>query len=49
MTLLEDERASVGSIAEQLGYADPSNFHRAFRRWMGVGPTEWREQRQKAR
>lgn len=42
LRLLEDE-LPIERIAEQLGYADPSNFNRAFRRWMGVGPSEWRK------
>lgn len=34
----------VEDIAGQLGYSDPSNFGRAFRRWTGMSPTAWREQ-----
>ncbi len=34
----------VDRIAEQLGYSDPSNFARAFRRWTGVSPSVWRTQ-----
>lgn len=39
----------VERIAEQLGYSDPSNFGRAFRRWTGVSPTAWRERSQAPR
>ena len=34
MTLLE--------VAYLLGFADPSNFFRAFRRWFGTTPGEYR-------
>lgn len=34
----------VEEIAGLLGYSDPSNFGRAFRRWTGLSPTAWREQ-----
>lgn len=36
---------SVDDIAAALGYSDPSNFGRAFRRWTGQSPTAWREGR----
>jgi AraC-like DNA-binding protein len=45
LALLEDPTQSIATIADLLGYADASNFNRAFRRWMGVAPTEWRESR----
>lgn len=32
----------VDLIAGQLGYSDPSNFGRAFRRWTGMSPSAWR-------
>lgn len=35
---------SIDEIAARLGYSDPSNFGRAFRRWTGMSPTAWREQ-----
>ncbi len=41
--MLEDGAIPIERIAAELGYADPSNFNRAFRRWMGVAPTAWRE------
>jgi AraC-like DNA-binding protein len=45
LALLDDESQTIGRIAELLGYADPSNFNRAFRRWMGVSPSDWRTKR----
>ena len=35
---------AVERIAVRLGYGDPSNFRRAFRRWMGVAPGAYRAQ-----
>ena len=32
----------IYTVAEQLGYADASSFHRAFRRWSGHAPVEFR-------
>ena len=29
-------------VAYDLGYADPPSFTRAFRRWAGMTPREWR-------
>lgn len=34
---------TVEEIASLLGYQDPSNFGRAFRRWTGLSPREFRE------
>ena len=34
--------ASVEEVAYILGYSDPANFRRAFRRWTGVPPTRFR-------
>lgn len=41
-TLLESTPLSVAGIAERLGYRDPANFTRAFRRWTGRCPSAWR-------
>jgi AraC-like DNA-binding protein len=39
--LLDPER-SIGEIAYRLGYANPSEFHRAFRDWRGIAPKQYR-------
>jgi AraC-like DNA-binding protein len=41
--MLRDPALPVVSVAWSLGYADASAFSRAFRRWSGVTPSEWRE------
>jgi AraC-like DNA-binding protein len=41
---LRDGNEPVDEIAVELGYSDPSNFARAFRRWMGVAPGRYRAQ-----
>ncbi|GIX31318.1 MAG: transcriptional regulator [Porticoccaceae bacterium] len=33
---------SVEGLAERLGYAEPSSFGRAFRRWTGLSPRQYR-------
>jgi len=40
--LLLNSDLAVSSIANQLGYSDPANFGRAFRRWFGVSPGQAR-------
>lgn len=41
--LLLEHRVPIGEVSYLLGYAEPTNFHRAFRRWTGRTPAEWRE------
>jgi len=40
--LLEGTRLSLAEIAATLDYSDPSAFTRAFKRWSGEPPTQWR-------
>jgi AraC-like DNA-binding protein len=40
--LLHDTRSPVSRIAASLGYDDPTVFTRAFRRWTGLSPREFR-------
>ena len=39
---LETSALSVQEIAERLGFSEPSAFHRAFKKWTGVAPGEYR-------
>lgn len=43
--LLAHSGHPVERIASMLGYGDPSNFGRAFRRWTGMSPSAWRGER----
>ena len=43
--LLLHSGLSVEQIGSELGYLDPSNFGRAFRRWTGQSPREYRTTR----
>ena len=40
--MLEKTSLSVGHIGTSLGYSRPSGFIRAFRRWSGTTPSQWR-------
>lgn len=40
--LLRDQRLSAVTVAERLGFSDPSAFHRSFRRWTGRSPGQFR-------
>lgn len=42
MAWLSETRRGVAEIATDLGYAEPSAFHRAFRQWTGRSPAAWR-------
>jgi AraC-like DNA-binding protein len=43
--MLENTALEVAQIAEALDYADASAFTRAFRRWSGTTPGQWRAER----
>jgi AraC-like DNA-binding protein len=45
--LLERTHMPASEIANQLGYSNPSAFTRAFQRWTGLGPAEWRASRRR--
>lgn len=38
LRLLDDRRVKIVDVALELGYSDPANFTRAFRRWTGRSP-----------
>jgi AraC-like DNA-binding protein len=42
---LADTTQTIAEIAHALGFAEPSAFHRAFRKWTGVRPTAYRGMR----
>jgi AraC-like DNA-binding protein len=41
--LLEDRTLAMYEVGFLLGYAEPTAFHRAFRRWRGMSPRRFRE------
>ncbi|AXQ27454.1 AraC family transcriptional regulator [Solimonas sp. K1W22B-7] len=43
MSLLMNPELPVERVAEQSGYADVRSFRRAFKRWTGVSPSEFRQ------
>lgn len=46
--LLENTTMNLSQIADSLGYADAANFTRAFKRWTGVSPSQFRNERREA-
>jgi len=40
---LQSSQLPVAEIAKSLGYSDPAHFTRAFRRWSGLSPTDFRK------
>ena len=46
LELLCQTRASIGEIAAQCGFQEPSAFHRAFKKWTGESPGRYRERAQ---
>jgi len=42
LALLRDDRLSIAEISARLGFADPSQFTRAMRRWSGAAPSQLR-------
>jgi AraC-like DNA-binding protein len=44
LALLKATDKPIDEIAHELGYSDPSNFGRAFRKWTGKSPTDVRNE-----
>ena len=45
LRMLAERRMPVARIACDVGFSEPSAFHRAFKRWTGLSPDAWRVQR----
>lgn len=45
---LQSTNWSIDEIAYMLDYSDPSNFGRAFRRWTGIAPSQYRQEKKNA-
>lgn len=45
LTLVAANERTISEIADRLGYSNVSNFERAFRRWTGCSPTQYRRAR----
>lgn len=43
IALLRKPQLSLERVATELGYADPANFTRAFKRWTGLTPSAFRD------
>ena len=43
-----DQQLSISEISYLLGFSEPANFTRAFRRWTGKAPSEYRDKRHTA-
>ncbi|MCY1187105.1 HTH-type transcriptional regulator VirS [compost metagenome] len=41
---LRQQQLPISELAPLLGYSEASAFSRAFRRWFGVSPRQWRQQ-----
>lgn len=48
LQLTESTDLPANEISDRLGYSNPSAFTRAFERWTGTGPADWRASRKRA-
>jgi AraC family transcriptional regulator, regulatory protein of adaptative response / methylphosphotriester-DNA alkyltransferase methyltransferase len=42
--LLEGRRMTIREVAQRVGYRQPAQFAKAFRRIMGASPSDWRHE-----
>ena len=42
ISMLSQEGRTVSEVAEQVGFSDPSAFHRSFKKWTGQSPGSYR-------
>ena len=42
---LDSAELSINEVALQMGFTDPSAFHRSFKKWTGLTPGQFRTQR----
>ena len=42
ITRLQDSRRRIEDIAADLGFAEPAAFYRAFKKWTGAKPSDYR-------
>jgi AraC-like DNA-binding protein len=42
MLYLDRPEKTINEVAIQLGFTDPSAFHRSFKKWMGQTPGQYR-------
>jgi len=40
---MHQQQLPISELAPLLGYSETSAFSRAFRRWFGVSPRQWRQ------
>ncbi len=45
--LLRQSDESISEIADRVGFSDPAVFSRAFRKWTGMSPSEYRKQQKR--
>lgn len=42
---IDDSQLNISEVAYLLGYSDQANFTRAFKRWFGATPSDWRQRK----
>ena len=42
ISMLSEQGLTVSEVAEQVGFSDPSAFHRSFKKWTGQSPGSYR-------